>query len=66
MKILISVMFSSAARFLRKGNFPVNPRDFRMDPDKEAVRVASKWIKEIKMNPNMNCRYSRLSTMISI
>ncbi|MFD0051486.1 hypothetical protein ACFVHQ_19560 [Actinomycetes bacterium NPDC127524] len=33
---------------MQKGKFDVNAREFKKDPDKEAARVAYKWIREIK------------------
>ena len=50
MKVLIKVHYEYAGmKCLQKGNFPVNYRDYKQDPDKAAATSAVKWIMEISM-----------------
>ena len=55
MKVLIKVHYSYVSNScMQKGNFPVNYRDYKLDPDKAAADSAVNWIKEImKSFPDM-------------
>lgn len=56
MNVLIKVHYTyNSVKCLQNGNFPVNYREYKQDPDKAAATSAIKWIKEImKSFPDMD------------
>ena len=51
MNVLIKIHYIyNTIDCLQKGEFRVNYRDYKKDPDKTVAERAAKWIKEIMMN----------------
>ncbi|MFY0758719.1 hypothetical protein AB1K32_07545 [Metabacillus dongyingensis] len=49
MQILIQLHYIiNGGKLLQQGDFKVNERNYKLDPDKEATRVAYKWYREVK------------------
>ena len=49
MQILIAIDFiGRESEMGRAGSFPVDPFEFSIDPDREAARVAYRWVLKIR------------------
>lgn len=49
MNITIRIIYKGyEARIMRRGSFPVDPFEFKVDPNKEAARVAYEWVNQIR------------------